>query len=53
MTPVAGTVFTASYRIGNGTAGNVGAESLTYFSAADPVLQSLNSILPQPAARHG
>jgi baseplate J-like protein len=39
-TPDAGTVFTASYRIGNGTAGNVGADSLIYFSAADPVVQS-------------
>jgi hypothetical protein len=40
MTPDAGTVFTASYRIGNGAAGNVGADSLIYFSAADPVVQS-------------
>lgn len=27
--PDAGTVFTASYRLGNGTAGNVGAETIT------------------------
>ena len=40
MIPTAGTVFTASYRIGNGTAGNVGADSLIYVSAADAVVQS-------------
>ncbi|HEX9200075.1 MAG TPA: putative baseplate assembly protein [Acidobacteriaceae bacterium] len=33
--PPSGTSFTAFYRIGNGTAGNVGAESLI-FLAADP-----------------
>jgi predicted phage baseplate assembly protein len=31
--PPQGTIFTATYRIGNGTAGNVGAGSLTNFSA--------------------
>jgi len=31
--PVEGTVFTAKYRIGNGTAGNVGANSLLNISA--------------------
>jgi Baseplate J-like protein len=39
-TPAAGTVFTASYRIGNGAVGNVGADSLIYFSSADPIVQS-------------
>ena len=39
MFPASGTVFTASVRIGNGTAGNVGAESLV-FLAADPRIQS-------------
>lgn len=39
MFPASGTVFTASFRIGNGTAGNVGAESLV-FLAADPRIQS-------------
>lgn len=29
--PEAGTVFTATYRIGNGLAGNVGAETISYF----------------------
>lgn len=43
--PDSGTVFTASYRIGNGTAGNVGAESLTYF-AGDPRIQACTNPLP-------
>ncbi len=37
--PASGTAFTATYRIGNGTAGNVGAESLVYF-AGDPRIAS-------------
>jgi Baseplate J-like protein len=37
--PISGTCFTPSYRIGNGSAGNVGAESLV-FLAADPRVQS-------------
>jgi hypothetical protein len=37
--PVAGTQLTATYRIGNGSAGNVGAASLTNV-AADPRIQS-------------
>jgi len=32
-TPETGTIFTAQYRIGNGTAGNVGAGTLTNFAA--------------------
>jgi predicted phage baseplate assembly protein len=43
--PESGTVFTASYRIGNGSAGNVGAESLI-FLAADPRIQSCINPLP-------
>jgi hypothetical protein len=43
--PESGTIFTASYRIGNGTAGNVGAESLIFF-AADPRIQSCRNPLP-------
>jgi hypothetical protein len=45
--PESGTSFTASYRIGNGTAGNVGAESLTNLAGADPRVQCRN---PLPAA---
>jgi Baseplate J-like protein len=37
--PETGTAFTTSYRIGNGTAGNVGAESLKYLAAADARIQ--------------
>jgi hypothetical protein len=43
--PVAGTVFTANFRIGNGTAGNVGADSLIRF-AADPAVISCTNPLP-------
>jgi Baseplate J-like protein len=43
--PPSGTSFTASYRVGNGTAGNVGAESLV-FLAGDPRIQSCTNPLP-------
>lgn len=39
------TQFTASYRIGNGTAGNVGADSIIYV-AGDPRIQSCTNPLP-------
>jgi hypothetical protein len=37
--PEPGTAFVASYRIGNGAAGNVGADSITHF-ATDPTTQA-------------
>jgi hypothetical protein len=40
------TSFTASYRIGNGTAGNLGAESLVLFASAPGVASTTN---PLPA----
>jgi Baseplate J-like protein len=43
--PESGTMFTASYRIGSGTAGNVGAGSLIHL-AADPRIQSCINPLP-------
>ncbi len=43
--PISETVFTASYRIGNGTSGNVGADSLIYV-AGDPRIQSCTNPLP-------
>jgi hypothetical protein len=43
--PDSGTAFTASYRVGNGTAGNVGAESLIYF-AGDPRIQACTNPMP-------
>jgi len=36
LLPESGTEFVAYFRIGNGTAGNVGAESLTHFDGLDP-----------------
>jgi hypothetical protein len=45
MRPLPNTDFTASYRIGNGTAGNVGAGSLI-FMAADPRIQACTNPLP-------
>ena len=43
--PDSGTQFTANYRIGNGSAGNVGSESLTG-KAADPRIFSCTNPLP-------
>ena len=45
MLPLSGTSFIASYRVGNGTAGNVGSESLV-FLAGDPRIQSCTNPLP-------
>jgi predicted phage baseplate assembly protein len=45
MRPIPQTGFTASYRIGNGRAGNVGAESLVHV-AGDPRIQSCTNPLP-------
>jgi hypothetical protein len=45
LTPASGTSFTAKYRIGNGTAGNVGSGSLI-FLAGDPRIQSCTNPLP-------
>jgi hypothetical protein len=45
--PASGTAFTATYRVGNGTAGNVGADSLTQFAANSSVVSCVN---PMPAS---
>jgi hypothetical protein len=45
MMPAANTTFTATYRIGNGTAGNLGAESLLLF-AGDPRIVGCTNPLP-------
>ncbi|HEY7334944.1 MAG TPA: putative baseplate assembly protein [Bryobacteraceae bacterium] len=45
LRPDSGTSFTASYRIGNGIAGNVGANALI-FLAADPLIQACTNPLP-------
>ena len=44
--PDTGTSFVANYRVGNGTAGNVGADSLVYLAAADARIQSCRNPLP-------
>jgi Baseplate J-like protein len=44
--PDSGTQFTAQFRIGNGTAGNVGADSLVYLAAVDPRLNACRNPLP-------
>jgi hypothetical protein len=46
LVPDPGTTFLANYRIGNGSAGNVGAESLVYLAAADARIQSCTNPLP-------
>jgi len=45
MRPISETTFTAAYRIGSGTAGNVGADSLINL-AGDPRIQSCINPLP-------
>jgi predicted phage baseplate assembly protein len=48
-TPEAGTAFTAAYRIGNGSAGNVGADTIIHLSlspAGAAALQSCRNPLP-------
>jgi hypothetical protein len=45
MRPASSTAFTASYRIGNASAGNVGADSLIFF-AGDSRIQSCTNPLP-------
>lgn len=44
--PAAASAFTADYRHGNGTAGNVGAESLAHVVIADTGVQSVTNPLP-------
>jgi len=41
-----GTVFVARYRIGNGTAGNVGADSVIFLAANDARIQTCRNPLP-------
>jgi hypothetical protein len=48
LAPEPDTVFTARYRIGNGTAGNVGADTLRYLAANDARIQSCRN--PRPAS---
>jgi hypothetical protein len=42
--PASGTSFTASYRVGNGTGGHVGADSLIFFDPVPGILSCTNPI---------
>lgn len=42
LSPSAGTVLTATYRIGNGASGNVGADSLRFFAGDPRILSCAN-----------
>lgn len=46
LVPPSGTSFRAGYRIGNGSAGNVGAESLKVLATADARIQACINPLP-------
>jgi hypothetical protein len=48
--PAAGTGFTATYRIGNGVAGNIGVDALTHIVSDNPNIESIRNPL---AARGG
>jgi len=51
MRPKTGTQFTAVYRIGNGTAGNVGGDSIVHIVALQADLAGIDSVRnPLPAA---
>jgi hypothetical protein len=49
MMPDANTVFLADYRIGNGTAGNVGADSIIHIASSDPLMAGAACNNPLPA----
>jgi hypothetical protein len=44
--PAAQTVFSATYRVGNGVAGNVGAEALAHIVTAQPHILAVRNPLP-------
>ena len=46
LTPPTGTDFTTIWRVGNGAAGNVGAESLTYLAAGDNRITRCSNPMP-------
>jgi hypothetical protein len=46
LKPPTGTAFAATYRVGNGTQGNVGAESLTYLAAGDARITGCSNPMP-------
>lgn len=46
LRPASGTTFKANYRVGNGTRGNVGAESIGHIVISDPAIIAVRSPLP-------
>jgi uncharacterized phage protein gp47/JayE len=44
--PAEGTVFTATYRVGNGTVGNVGRDALTHIVSSDSGIDGVTNPLP-------
>lgn len=46
LTPESGAAFSAAYRVGNGTAGNVGAESLVFLTTGDGRIVGCTNPLP-------
>ncbi len=44
--PTAGLGFTATYRVGNGASGNVGAEAVAHIEAADSAIVGIRNPLP-------
>jgi hypothetical protein len=46
LTPQSGAAFNATYRVGNGTAGNVGAESLVFLATGDGRIVGCTNPLP-------
>lgn len=51
--PAAGTLFRASYRVGNGKSGNVGAETITYIVLRQEKLSGVNLLPRNPMAATG
>lgn len=46
LRPASGTSFTATYRVGNGTAGNVGAGALAHIVSAEAAITGVSNPLP-------
>lgn len=53
LRPEPKTAFTATYRVGNGAAGNVGAESIAHLTSADSVLANAVLLVRNPLPAHG
>lgn len=51
LRPDAGTTFTATYRAGNGEAGNVGAEAISHIVTNEPAVTAVRNPLPATGGR--